>query len=174
MHRLGGSISAANRAGGGSVFTLEFPLASRSARRTAGERSASARGLRVLLVDDELDNLEVLKELLTVEGHDAETVTSGRAAIEMVSSGRRFDLVLCDIGMPEMSGWQVVRELNRIEPGLPIYLLTGWANEIGEHDPRLQGVRGVLAKPLDLDELRTVLATPSPQPSGHKPATMAS
>ena len=174
MHRLGGSISAANRAGGGSVFTLEFPLASRSLRKNAEERSPGNRGLRVLLVDDERDNLEVLKELLAVEGHDAETSSSGRAAIQLVSSGQRFDLVLCDIGMPEMSGWQVVRELNRIDRGLPIYLLTGWANEIGEHDPRLQGVRGVLGKPLDLDELRTVLATPFPRPSGHEPATMAS
>jgi len=175
MQRLGGTISAANRAGGGSVFTLEFPLASRSARRAAEERSASARRLRVLLVDDEPDNLEVLQELLALEGHEAETTTSGRAALDLVSSGHRYDLVLCDVGMPEMSGWQVVRELHQLEPGLPIYLLTGWANEIGEHDPRLRAVRGVLAKPLDLDELRAVLATGSgPPPSGDEHASMAS
>ena len=177
MQRLGGSISAANRAGGGSVFTLEFPLASRSARRAAEERARTPRRLRVLLVDDEPDNLEVLQELLSVEGHDAETAASGRAALDLVASGRRYDLVLCDIGMPEMSGWQVVRELQRMDRNLPIYLLTGWANEIGEHDPRLRGVRGVLAKPLDLDELRSVLADPGPSsgpPADREHATMAS
>jgi len=178
MQRLGGSISAANRAGGGSVFTLEFPPASRSARRAAEQRSESGRRLRVLLVDDEPDNLEVLQELLGVEGHEAETASSGRAALDMVTSGRQYDVVLCDIGMPEMSGWQVVRELQQHDPELPIYLLTGWANEIGEHDPRLNGVRGVLAKPLDLDELRSVLATsgssPPPPAPNHEQASVAS
>jgi signal transduction histidine kinase/ActR/RegA family two-component response regulator len=176
MQRLGGSISAANRAGGGSVFTLEFPLASRSARRNAEERSSSGRRLRVLLVDDEPDNIEILQELLTLDGHEAETATSGRAALDLFAAGHRYDLVLCDVGMPEMSGWQVVRELHEIDPGLPIYLLTGWANEIGEHDPRLRPVRGVLGKPLDLDELRSVLTSAGRPPSGHgrEHASMAS
>ena len=132
----------------------------------------------MLLVDDEPDNLEVLQELLGVEGHEAETASSGRAALDMVTSGRQYDVVLCDIGMPEMSGWQVVRELQQHDPDLPIYLLTGWANEIGEHDPRLSGVRGVLAKPLDLDELRSVLATsgssPPPPAPNHEQASVAS
>jgi two-component system, cell cycle sensor histidine kinase and response regulator CckA len=168
LQRLGGSISAANRAGGGSVFTLEFPLASRSARRAAEQHKESGQRLRVLLVDDEPDNVEILQELLTLEGHHAETATSGRAALDLFASGHQYDLVLCDVGMPEMSGWQVVRELHRLEPGLPIYLLTGWANEIGEHDPRLRAVRGVLAKPLDLDELRAILSGARGPPPGHE------
>jgi signal transduction histidine kinase/ActR/RegA family two-component response regulator len=177
MHRLGGSISAANRKGGGSVFTLEFPPASRSAQRAVEKHSASGRRLRLLLVDDEPDNLEVLQEVLAVEGHEAETASSGRAALDLVTSGRRYDVVLCDIGMPEMSGWQVVREIHKHDPDLPIYLLTGWANEIGEQDPRLGAVRGVLAKPLDLDELRSVLATSgssAPPPANDEHASMAS
>jgi signal transduction histidine kinase/ActR/RegA family two-component response regulator len=168
MQRLGGSISATNRAGGGSVFTLEFPLASRSARRAAEQQKDSGQRLRVLLVDDEPDNVEVLQELLALEGHHAETATSGRAALDLFASGHQYDLVLCDVGMPEMSGWQVVRELHRLEPRLPIYLLTGWANEIGEHDPRLRSVRGVLGKPLDLDELRAILAGADGPPPGHE------
>jgi signal transduction histidine kinase/ActR/RegA family two-component response regulator len=178
MQRLGGSISATNRAGGGSTFTLEFPHASRSARRAAEERADGARKLRVLLIDDEPDNLEVLQELLGLEGHEAETATNGRDALDLLRSGRSFDVVLCDVGMPEMSGWQVVRELHRLDPDLPVYLLTGWANEIGEHDPRLGDVRGVLGKPLDLDELRSVLShtghpPPAPAPA-HESASLAS
>jgi CheY-like chemotaxis protein len=70
--------------------------------------------------------------------------------------------------MPQMSGWQVVREIRRIAPGTRIWLLTGWANEISEHDPRLADVEGVLGKPLDLDELRTLLGDPQgPTPSEH-------
>ena len=77
--------------------------------------------------------------------------------------------------MPEMSGWQVVAELQRIAPETRVWLLTGWANEISEHDPRLAGVRGVLGKPLDLERLRALLSDlegPAPA-SGERHASLA-
>jgi len=159
MHRMGGSISAANRTGGGSVYTLTFPLASPRRRRERG-RPRQRQRAKVLLVDDESDNLDVLEELLEMEGHRVETAASGKAAVERFQRGERYDLVLCDVGMPQMSGWQVVREIRRIEPGARIWLLTGWANEISEHDPRLADVQGVLGKPLDLERLRSLLGDP--------------
>jgi len=167
MHRLGGNISAANRPGGGSVYTLTFPLASAQQRREQ-RRPQQLRRASVLLVDDETDNLEVLEELLEMEGHRVETATSGKAAVERFQRGERYDLVLCDVGMPQMSGWQVVREIRRIAPAARIWLLTGWANEISEHDPRLADLQGVLGKPLDLDRLRSLLGDPQgPTPDQH-------
>jgi CheY-like chemotaxis protein len=82
---------------------------------------------------------------------------SGPEALALFSRRERFDLVLCDVGMPEMSGWQVAREIQRIAPGTPVWMLTGRANEIGEADPRFRSVSGVLAKPLDLERLRSLL-----------------
>ena len=166
MHRLGGNISAANRPGGGSVYTLFFPLASATQRQKQRENRAPRRA-SILLVDDEVDNLEVLEELLEMEGHRVETAASGRTAVDRFQRGERYDLVLCDVGMPQMSGWQVVREIRRIEPAARIWLLTGWANEISEHDPRLADVQGVLGKPLDLEQLRTLLGD---EPQGPTPA----
>lgn len=158
MARIGGSISVANRPHGGSVFTLGFPLA-------RGERKSSpppdlrqpGRALRVLLVDDEADNLEVLAEVLAADGHEVSCAQSGRAALELIRSAPDFDLLLCDVGMPGMSGWQLVREAKQLEPALRIYMLTGWANEIAEDDPRARLVRGVLGKPIDLEHLRWLL-----------------
>jgi signal transduction histidine kinase/ActR/RegA family two-component response regulator len=173
LHRLGGDISAANRPGRGTLFTMHFPVASRLPGPRARRRSEERRRLRVLLVDDEADNLEVLRELLGLEGHEAHAASSGRAALDLFRHGERYDLVLCDVGMPEMSGWQVVRELHRIDPAIRVYLLTGWANEIGEHDPRVRDVCGVLAKPLDLDELRSVLAEPCERAVQHADAVPA-
>jgi CheY-like chemotaxis protein len=167
MQRLGGGITAANRPGGGSAYTLTFPLASAQPRREQ-QKAQRARKASVLLVDDESDNLEVLEELLEMEGHRVETAASGKAAVERFQRGERYDLVLCDVGMPQMSGWQVVRELRRIAPSARIWLLTGWANEISEHDPRLGDVQGVLGKPLDMDQLRSLLGDPQgPTPNEH-------
>ena len=102
------------------------------------------------------------------EDQRVESVRSGPDAIGLFERGERFDLVLCDVGMPQMSGWQVARVIQRIAPGTQIWMLTGWANEIGEADPRRRYVRGVLAKPLDLDQLRSLLTTspgaPTPRP----------
>jgi signal transduction histidine kinase/CheY-like chemotaxis protein len=167
MHRLGGNISAANRPGGGAVYILTFPLAAVQQPRVQ-LRPQQTRRATVLLVDDESDNLDVLEELLEMEGHGVETATSGKAALERFQRGERYDVVLCDVGMPQMSGWQVVREIRRIAPGARIWLLTGWANEISEHDPRLADVQGVLGKPLDLDRLRSLLGDPQgPTPDHH-------
>lgn len=158
MARLGGSIRASSAPLRGTEFTLVFPLA-RAPQRP--ERVlAPPRPHRVLLIDDEADNLEVLRELLQLEGQDVETAQSGPSALNLFRKGEEFDLVLCDVGMPEMSGWQVAREIQELAHGTPVYMLTGWANEIGAKDARRNLVRGVLAKPLDLDILRELLARP--------------
>jgi signal transduction histidine kinase/CheY-like chemotaxis protein len=173
MSRLGGQISASSQPGEGTSFSLSFPLASPARHEPPAPRSPQRTRRRVLLVDDETDNLEVLREVLELEGHDVEVARSGPEALARIDRGERFDLVLCDVGMPEMSGWQVARELAEREPRLPIWMLTGWANEIGESDPRLRTVRGVLAKPLDLDRLRALLAAPGAQQQPAAPTTNA-
>jgi len=168
MSRLGGSLQAQSHPGEGTAFTLTFPLAAPPRRQPAPAPRGERRTRRILIVDDEQDNLEVLREVLEMEDQRVESVRSGPDAIGLFERGERFDLVLCDVGMPQMSGWQVAREIQRIAPGTQIWMLTGWANEIGEADPRRRYVRGVLAKPLDLDQLRSLLTTspgpPTPQP----------
>lgn len=163
MSRLGGSLQAHTGHGEGTTFTLSFPLAAppRLAPPRASENQRRRR--RILIVDDEHDNLDVLREVLELEDQEVHAVASGPDALALFESGERFDLVLCDVGMPEMSGWQVAREIQRVAPRTPVWMLTGWANEIGESDPRRHHVRGILAKPLDLDKLRSLLdASPEP------------
>lgn len=171
MARLGGSVAVENRPGGGTVFTLTFPFArpDPAAARTPGGR-APAGPLRVLLVDDEADNLEVLAEVLAADGHRVTGAQSGREALEILRADDSFDLILCDVGMPGMSGWQVVREALQLHPRLCIYMLTGWAREVPDDDPRARLVRGVLGKPIDLDLLRRLIAE---IPAAHQPQAAA-
>lgn len=160
MSRIGGSLSAQSKEGEGTTFALSFPLAAPPRRTAPPAPQESPRRRRILVIDDEADNLDVLREVLELEGQDAETARSGPEALARFARGERFDLVLCDVGMPEMSGWQVARELQRIAPGTPIWLITGWANEIGDSDPRRQFVRGILPKPLEIEQLRALIAAP--------------
>jgi CheY-like chemotaxis protein len=172
MSRLGGSLQAHSREGEGTTLTLTFHLAAPARpQKTTASQQRRRRG-RILIVDDEEDNLEVLREVLELENQEVTCARTGPEALALFDHGERFDLVLCDVGMPEMSGWQVAGEIQRIAPGTAVWMLTGWANEISESDPRRRHVRGVLAKPLDLEQLRSLLA-PSPQPAGPEPNASA-
>jgi signal transduction histidine kinase/ActR/RegA family two-component response regulator len=170
MSRLGGSLQAQSRHGEGTTFVLTFPCAA-PPRLDRPQPPPQPGTRRILIIDDEADNVDVLQELLELEHHQIRTARSGPAALALFERGERFDLVLCDVGMPEMSGWQVAREIQQLAPGTPVWMLTGWANEIAESDPRRCLVRGVLAKPLDLDQLRSLLlAHPRQQPGAGAPA----
>lgn len=159
MSRLGGSLSAHSRKGEGMTFTLTFPLAAPARRSSAPIEQRAVARRRILVVDDEIDNLDVLRELLEMEGQDTHTARSGPEALARLARGERFDVILCDVGMPEMSGWQVAREIQRIAPESRVWMITGWANEIAENDPRREFVRGVLPKPLDIEQLRDLIAS---------------
>jgi CheY-like chemotaxis protein len=160
MSRIGGSLSAASKPGEGTTFTLTFPLAAPPRRPPAPVEKPAPRRRRILIIDDEIDNLEVLREVLELEGQETHTARSGPEALAQLHRGERFDIILCDVGMPEMSGWQVAREIQRLAAGTPVWMITGWANEIAEGDPRRQFVRGVLPKPLDMEQLRAMIAAP--------------
>lgn len=172
MSRLGGSLQAQSRRGEGTSFKLVFPLAAPPRREPSPQQRGEPGRRRVLILDDEQDNLDVLREVLELEGHEVVAARSGPEALAHFDRGGHFDLVLCDVGMPEMNGWQVAREIQRIAPETPVWMLTGWANEIGESDARRHYVRGVLAKPLDLDRLRSLLRD-SPGPAAPQPDASA-
>jgi signal transduction histidine kinase len=169
MRRLGGSVSAANVPGGGAAFTLTFPLAAALPADPAPPAETTvAAGHRLLVVDDDIDNLEATKYVLEDLGQDADLAASGEEALGLVADGHRYDLVLCDVGMPGMNGWQVAEQLKKLAPDTRVVLVTGWAQEIAPDDPKRRGVDGILGKPLDLAHLRRALnawlRAPGPAP----------
>jgi CheY-like chemotaxis protein/anti-sigma regulatory factor (Ser/Thr protein kinase) len=159
LTRLGGEISAENRKQGGACFTLSFPLATRpSSQPPLPPASSPPSGRHILVVDDDLDNLEATRMVMELDGQAVDVARSGSEAIERLRAGVRYDLVLCDLGMPDMNGWRVAREIQEVAPGTTVYMLTGWAQEIADDDPRRKWVKGVLEKPMNLGNLRDLLA----------------
>jgi signal transduction histidine kinase/ActR/RegA family two-component response regulator len=159
MRRLGGSIRAANRPAGGAMITLSFPRGRPAAARPAvpPPPRARARPRRVLVVDDDPDNLDAMRLVLAEHGHDVVVTASGLDAIARVEAGERYDTVLCDLGLGDTTGWDVAARIGAASAGTRILLVTGWAEEIPRDDPRRAHVARVMSKPLGVEELQEIL-----------------
>lgn len=116
---------------------------------------------RILVVDDLPDNSFLLQTVLENEGYAVEVVDNGRAALEKIVTNPP-DLVLLDVMMPEMSGFEVTRCIrqNPALPFIPILLVTGYS-ELNAADGFDVGADGFIRKPIDIDNLlnrvRTIL-----------------
>ncbi|MGV3571018.1 MAG: ATP-binding protein [Ramlibacter sp.] len=124
----------------------------------AAEGEPSAGGRRVLVVDDNVDAAESLGMLLTGGGHQIRVVHSGHAAVEAAAAFRP-DLVFLDIGLPDLSGYEVAASLRRSHPrnGMRIVALTGWGNEEAREKSAESGFDLHLTKPVPMEVLRHLL-----------------
>ena len=160
MESLGGAIKASNGPSGGAVFTLEFPFA--TASESSQPEAAPARidgGCRVLLIDDDADNLEALKEALVLSGHSVDVAQSGPEGMERIRTAPNYDLVLCDLAMPGMNGWEVARDASSVDPKLNLYIMTGWGRQAQMEIPPGLAIKDVLPKPIDLVQFQRILSS---------------
>jgi CheY-like chemotaxis protein len=172
MAEIGGQITAANRPEGGAVFTLVFPTSGTDMIHESSDRMSPLPRLsgrvpshRILVVDDDLEHLQTTKAVIELEEQDVDTAPSGREAIARIQGGARYDLVLCDAGMPDLNGWQVAEAIRGLAPSMRVYLLTGWGEQLAEDEPRKHLVAGILPKPVNLKRIRSILA-PTPRAEG--------
>jgi PAS domain S-box-containing protein len=162
MH--GGSVEAMS--GGrdrGSEFVVRLPLSEKPARESAAEPGKAIPpppGIRVLVVDDNHDAAEVLALLLESMGLNAKTVNSGPAALAAIPHYRP-NVLLMDIGMPGMSGYDVARRI-REQPefnGIKLVALTGWGQEEDRRLSRDAGFDYHLTKPVDSRILKDLISS---------------
>ena len=118
---------------------------------------ADRRRPRVLVIDDDANVRDVVRYLLEDFGYDCETAADGPRGLARFQEGG-WDLVVTDLGMPEMSGWEVVEAIRRRSPTMPIVLITGL---VGPEVMRRSGELGlpVVAKPFRSEVLRAAVAT---------------
>ena len=134
---------------------LDFPATEAVLRPAGGDGAAMPvllRRGRILVIDDEEEIADVVKDVLASAGHEVDVALSGADGIRRAVAGT-YDLVFTDLGMPDMSGLEVAATLGREKPGLPVALVTGWGASLDEEDARRKGVVAVVHKPFEIDEL---------------------
>jgi CheY-like chemotaxis protein len=130
-----------------------------SIKATNGD-TAIARNLRLLLVDDHADTRRILSRLLGKCGHEVSTADSGQSALKLMET-ERFDALISDIGLPDSSGYEVVREAKRRQPVRGI-ALSGFGMEEDVRRSLEAGFDYHLTKPVEFQELRELLQKIAP------------
>ena len=167
MH--GGTVQATSAGvGQGSEFIVRLPVGTipqqgRGATGVAPVQSAIGPARRILVVEDNLDAAESLATLIELMGHEVRSVHDGASALETAAAFRP-DVVLLDIGLPDIDGYEVAPRL-RQQPGLEriaLAALTGWGQEEDRLRARTAGFDHHFVKPIDVDGLRAWLASLDP------------
>jgi hypothetical protein len=154
-----GSIEAESR---GRSFGATFKVTLATVAEDAGKTDLHSRGprqppkpLRILLVEDHRDTRHTLSRLLTYFGHEVLTADNVRKALKIIASGE-FDVLLCDIGLPDGSGYEVISQAKQKQP-IKAVALTGFGTERDVRRSKEAGFDFHLVKPVDLNELQTIL-----------------
>jgi PAS domain S-box-containing protein len=157
----GGTVEArSDGVGRGAELVVSLPLA-QGAPAYPGDRGAPcARAPRdVLVVEDNVDAGQSLAEILELHGHHVRLARDGRSGLELARA-HRPDVVLCDLGLPDLDGFEVARAIRREDPARAIRLvaLSGWAQPEDRARARDAGFDAHVAKPPELDRLLALLS----------------
>jgi signal transduction histidine kinase/ActR/RegA family two-component response regulator len=154
------ALEVTSRPGSGTTFSVYLPLSDGVPAQEPPPRSAPAgNGETILVVDDEPSLVHLAEEVLAALGYEPVGCVGGREALRVfAASPRRFDAVLTDSIMPEMSGTQLVQQLKARRPELPVILMSGFAGPDLQAQALAAGAQAVLAKPLTSAELAHCLA----------------
>jgi PAS domain S-box-containing protein len=152
---FGGTITVCSEPGKGTSFNLYFPIIEGRAEEKPEDHTTLPAGTeRILVVDDEKDIINIIKKIFTSLGYAVEARTSSLEALALFEAmPDKFDLVISDMTMPQMTGDMLARELIKIRPDLPVILCTGFSENISKEKAATMGIKAFLMKPLRKEEL---------------------
>jgi signal transduction histidine kinase/ActR/RegA family two-component response regulator len=159
VQRTGGTIEVETAPDQGTRFALSFPLSANTTVHVAEaaplQTATVFDPLEILIVDDEEPVRDLLVDIAEALGH---RTTSFESPLEVAATftPSRYNLVLTDIGMPDMNGWQLTKIVRAVDPSVVIALVTGWGEEIDAGEVQNAGANAVVAKPFTIEDLSRV------------------
>jgi CheY-like chemotaxis protein len=154
---FGGQITIESPPGKGTLARVTLPIGSNEAQTVAQALPAAGSKGRLLVIDDEQDFTDVLQDSLA-PFHEVDTTTHAREALGWIVEGKRFDVILCDMRMPEMTGLDFHAQLavNNPEQAKRVVLMSGGFTRKA-NEPSMALPRPVLEKPFDTDQVRKLM-----------------
>ncbi|MGE5894061.1 MAG: ATP-binding protein, partial [bacterium] len=156
LKRHQGDIAIASEERKGTTVTISLPVIAGIEQKRVPEgngRQGSAAKARVLVIDDSDQNRMISQEALTIAGHDVVCAETGMQGLSLFEQ-EHFDVIITDLSMAGLSGLEVAKRAKKIDPQVPIILLSGWAAQQDQEQLRADGIDYVLSKPCSLDRLQ--------------------
>jgi signal transduction histidine kinase/DNA-binding NarL/FixJ family response regulator len=159
VEMMGGRIDLSSQAGVGTCFTVRLPVqVTEIQKQEAVAHSASAAlqrltGMRILAAEDDSVNQWVLRELLEQEGASIQIVADGLLALNVLASAQDVDVLVTDIQMPGINGYETARRALQMRPSLPVIGLTAYAMQEERQRCLDAGMLAHVTKPVDIDKL---------------------
>ena len=152
-----GSIDIKTKPGKGTTFTIALPKGKEEIEKRDGMRDSvvEIRKANILIIDDEPEIGVVLSEILSKQGHQTSVFGSGKGGLEAFKKGC-YEIVITDLGMPDISGWDVINIVRQIEPDVITGVITGW--DISEEEAKQKGVDFLLTKPFESNRVVQAVA----------------
>jgi CheY-like chemotaxis protein len=164
IKRIGGEIDVESKVGQGTTFTISLPICFEAMEEEVTAITPSPPAVikkrekaRILVIDDEESVRSVLSRILTQVKHQVNVARDGEEGIRLFHEGE-FDIVLTDLGMPGMSGWDVCRAIKKMSPQTPVGMITGWGMEIGEEKMKEAELDFLISKPFDFKQIVSMVA----------------
>ncbi len=163
IDRMGGAVEAHSDTGGWTEFSIRFEFPTVERKLPEGS-VGDGRALHILLVDDNAINREIAELMLMAEGWTVELAENGAQALAMVSEAEsgRFDLILMDVQMPVMNGYEATARIRALpDPGkarIPIIAVTANAYQEDENEAIAAGMNGYVSKPINPEAIRRAVS----------------
>lgn len=151
---FGGDIEVESKLGGGTTFTIILPIgeSSKEINNIRNKDSKSEKRARILVIEDEELVRDILYKGLSFAHHQVTVAKNGSEGIEIFQNNV-FDIVLTDLGMPNLSGWDVCKVIKEMSPNTPVGIITGWKVEIDEKENEGKMPDFIISKPFDFNEI---------------------
>ncbi len=158
VNKLGGNIFVDSKSGEGSKFSIFFPYADNQTLNTPKISqfldTKSKNNEHILFIDDDVKILELTQQTLELAGYQVSVFDDSLSALKDFKKNKtKYDLVITDLTMPNLTGDKLASKILKIEPKIPILILTGFSGNLTEDYINSIGIKAVLDKPVQYDEL---------------------